>query len=182
MAAFWHSRLTYRFFTVSRLRRRNSLMRCGPAADFRSAPGRPNPRSKPVRSCGMTPCPRSRRRAAASSTAARNSALTSAGRNPSRREDPSFVFRRGHGRHPAPAWQRQRRLQVIQAAAPYRVQRHGSPGGGCHHPRLDRPLQFKTHPRSDERLYRSIALFHFLSKGWICSSRMTARHSTLSTL
>ena len=60
---------------------------CDQAADCRSAPGRPGPRSRHARSCGTTPCPRNRRRAAASSTASRKASPTSWGQNPSHHAD-----------------------------------------------------------------------------------------------
>ena len=59
-----------------------------------------------------------------------------------------------------------RRPQVIVVAAP---------------PRLHRPLQLTTHPRSNERLDKSIAPIHHDHKRRICTSGMTAYHFTLLT-
>jgi hypothetical protein len=49
-------------------------------------------------------------------------------------------------------------------------------------PWLQRPPQLTTHPESDERLDRSIVSIHRGHKRCICTSGMTARHSTLFTL
>jgi hypothetical protein len=55
------------------------------------------------------------------------------------------------------------------------------PGDGRCDPWLHRPPHLTTHPGSDERLDRSIVPIHRDYKRCICTSGMTARHSTLFT-
>lgn len=94
----------------------------------------------------------------------------------------------GSGRYPRPAERQRlrsaaRRPQVIRVVAPHRAQRLGSPPGpGRCNTRLERAPQPTTHPRSDERLDKSIVPVHRGCKRRICTSGMTARHSTLFTL
>jgi hypothetical protein len=56
------------------------------------------------------------------------------------------------------------------------------PGAGAITPSQHRPLPLTTQVRSDERLDKSIVLFHRGETRGICTSGMTARQSTLFTL